>query len=190
MVKKILKWICYVFIILVIGLLLWRIFYAESKNVMSDVTPTDAAISAYKAGEEFLTHRTVQIGGISNDGFMRCYAFVYIPSQGEMQVTVKTNESIYGSIPNIKGFSFKLYDPATKEEWQASSVETLKKGVYMYFRPVFDGVTFDESSDDELEIVMTSEDGTEDYSVFKLHDNTAEFKKYKLSSKEKASLGG
>ncbi len=186
MVKKIIKWICYSFIIIVVALIIFRIALSDSSSVFKDITPTDAAKTAFSSDGEILTHRMIQ--SIADDGIMRCYSFVYIPEAKQIQVTVKFNKSIHDTVSESEQFDFKLYNTETESQIWASSVERAEKGLYKYCRVVFDGVDFKEG--DSLEIIMANAEHTDEYSVYKLHESYTDFENYKLSRRERNSLGG
>ncbi len=188
--KKIIKSICYAFLALFFVFVVVRIVMFDSSSVLSEITPTNGAKAAYAAGEEILTHKMLQ--GVSDDGYTRAYSLVYIPSEKEIQVTVKYNMSIYKNAGLEKGdkISFKLYETSGEKEFFPSDSVFEEKMNYGYCRVVFTGVDFDETSD--LEIVMCSDDYSEDFSVYKLHEANSsrqEFEEYKLSGKEKNLLG-
>lgn len=185
MVKKIIKWIWYTFVIVAIALIIFRIFMSDSSSVFKNITATDEAKAAFAAGEEILTHRMTQ--SISDDGVMRCYSFIYIPSEKQVQITVKFNKSIYDKVSGNEKFGFKLYTSESKNLIEASHIDRAEEGLYGYCRAVFDGVEF--ADGEALEVIMTDSEYTEDYSVYRIHEENMKFKTYKLSKNEKKLLG-
>lgn len=186
MAKKIIKITGYVLLIAAIALIILRVVYADVNTVFTKITPTDGVKSAFASGAEILTHKTVQ--EIADDGYMKCYALVYIPSENELQISVKFNKSIYDHVGSGELFDFKLYNTSDESEVWAKSVERTEKGLYGYCRVVFENVTIEEN--EALEIVMTSADRLDDYSVYRIHEDYQDFKPYKLSGSEKAQIGG
>ncbi len=164
------------------------IFMSESKSVLRDIMPTDAAKAAYSSGEGILCHDTKQ--ELSFDGYMRCYSLIYIPSERELQITVKTNNSVYEKLGTTaeRGFVFKLYDTETKKEYTEYAGERAAEGRYGYYRLAFSGVEFSDKAD--IELVMLCPDDEERGSVIKLHEAGQEFEEYKLSKEETAKLAG
>ncbi len=185
--KKIIMRFFGALLLILIVFLIVRIIIAESEGTLSDAMPTAALTEAYDGGKDILTHDIGQPN--STDGFMRCYSLIWIPSEGELQVTVKYNYSVYKYNNLTKGsaFAFKLYDSASGKEFDDYSEVRDASGRYGYYRLAFHGVSFSGASD--VEIVMCSPDYISDYSVVKLHMSGQTFEKYELSEEEIAKLG-
>lgn len=185
--KKILKYTVYAFLALVFVALVVRIWIFDASNVFTDIVPTENAKTAYAENQEILSHELIQ--NIADDGNSRGYALVYIPESGELQITMKYNLSILkkASLPEGYEFQFKLFDTETEKEYYAVYYQRDIKGNYGFTRAVFEGVRFSESAD--IEIVMCSEDYSEDYSCYKVHASKQDFEPYKLSKEEIALLG-
>ena len=164
------------------------IFTSESKSVLCDVMATDAAKTAYSSGEQILCHDTKQ--ELSFDGYMRCYSLIYIPAERELQVTVKSNVSVYEKLGTTaeRGFVFKLYDVETGKEFTKYAEQRESSGRYGYYRLAFSGVEFSDKAD--IELVMLCPDDVERGSVIKIHEAGQEFTEYKLSKEEIAQLAG
>ncbi len=160
---------------------------AESKNILRDISPTEAAKEAYASGGEILTHDFMQ--DLSFDGFMRCYSLIYIPEAKELQITVKSNKSVYAKLSTTEseGYLFLLYNTETEDENRNYTLTRDFDNQYGYYRLVFEGVEFSDAAD--LEVVMLSPNDSEKGSVVKIHKHGQEFEEYKLSEKEIASLG-
>lgn len=186
MVKKIIKWVWYAFVAIAIALIIIRIFLADASSVLKNVTATNEAVTAYANGEEFLTHRMTQ--SISDDGIMRCYSLIYIPEEKQIQITVKFNKSIYDEVSKDEKFGFKLYTTESEKLIEASHIDRAEQGLYGYCRAIFDNVEFDIG--EALEVIMTDSDYTEEYSVYRIHEENMKFKTYKLSKSEENLLGG
>ena len=189
--KKALRYTWYAFLAIFFLAIMARIFIFESSEVLIDIVPTDNAKEVYAEGGELLTHKILQ--EVSSDGFVRVYSFVWIPEKSEVQLTVKYNFAIFQKTPlnSPEDMAFKLYNTETEAEYKSVYREESQKGLYGFARLVFEGVRFDEDSDD-LELITTNADGTEAYSAFKVHWAEFErgFKNYKLSKDEKALLEG
>lgn len=186
MVKKIIKWVWYTFVIVAIALILIRVFMSTSSNVLNTITATSEASDAYLNGGEILTHRMSQ--SISDDGIMRCYALVYIPEAKQVQITIKFNKSIFNNVKESEQFGFKLYNTGTETLVEEVRIDRADKGLYKYCRVVFNDVELNEG--EALEIIMTNAEHTEEYSVYQIHADNMKFKEYKLSRSEKKILGG
>lgn len=184
--KKVIIYTCYAIIAIVFVALVIRICMFDSSKVFTDITSTENAKTAYLLGQEILTHELIQ--NIADDGNSRGYALVYLPESGEIQITMKYNLSILkkAGLPEGYEFQFKLYDTETEKEYYAVYYERDVERNYGYARAVFEGVYFSDTAD--IEIVMCSEDYTEDFSCYKVHAAKQEFEPYKLSKEEKARL--
>ena len=175
--------------------MLFLIITSESKTVFNEITWTQGAKEAYDAGGDILTHKADQ--QLSTDGYMRCYAIIWIPSANEVQVTVKHNVGVYekaGTSPDV-GFGFKLYNTGTKVAFTDYTAKREEKGRYGYYKLVFKDVEFDPETED-LEIVMFPKHDEEKFSVLKLHNSGTmmgykqDFEPYDFSKKEIAALNG
>ena len=186
--KKAFKFVVGLTVLLVAVGAIIMIWISESKSVLCDITPTDAAKEAYASGGEILYHDTDQ--ELSFDGYMRCYALIYIPGGKELQITVKSNNSVYEKLGTTesRGYRFKLYDTETGKEFTDYSEVRESDGRYGYYRLAFSGVEFSDSAD--IELVMLSPGDDELGSVIKLHKAGQKFKEYNLTKEEIASLGG
>ena len=164
------------------------IFTSESKTVLRDIMPTDAAKNAYASGGGILTHDTKQ--ELSFDGYMRCYSLIFIPEEKELQITVKSNNSVYEKLGTTaeRGFVFKLYDVDAKTEFTEYSEQRAAQGRYGYYRLAFRGVEFSDKAD--IELIMLCPDDEERGSVIKLHEAGQMFEEYELSKEEIAQLAG
>ena len=186
--KKIIFYIFVVLLVLFVGALILRMCDMDSQSVLNKITPSENARAAYANGEKILTRQSEQ--NISYDGFMRCYAIVYLPERDELQVTVKYTNASYDKLgtTQTEGFGFKLYDTETAREFTDYTEERASDRNYGYYRLVFEGVEFSDKAD--LEVVMFPKRNEERYSAIKIHSSTGQFKDYKLSKEEIASLGG
>lgn len=186
--KKIIKYTFYIFLALFVVMILARIFLMKSSSIMSEITPTDNAKAAYTQNGEILTHEIT--AEISNEGLTRVYSFVWIPKAGEVQLTVKYNQSLFerAKLDSADDISFMLYDTETQNKFYPTLREDVSEGIYGYARLVFEGVSFSENAD--LELVTSNKDRTEDYSVFKVRRADQVFEGYELSDEEKTKLGG
>lgn len=185
--KKIIKWIFAALLAVFVAAIVIRIFQAESTGALSDVLPTDNAKKAYAEGEVFYSHDVDQER--SSDGAIMAYSLVYIKDEGEIQITVRHNKSIYERLKIKDGtkFGFKIYNASTEKEFEAYEEKTESDKMYVCHRVAFKDVEFSEN--EELELVMSSADFGVDYSVLKLHSAEQKFEEYSLSKGEIAELG-
>jgi len=175
------------FLVAVIGIFILASI-SESQSVLGTITPTDAACEAYRSGGALLTAEDGQ--GLSYDGYMRCYAIVYIPDAHELQITVKSNKSTYERLGTTEeaGFDFMLYDTVTEEENRNYTEERASEGRHCYYRLVFSDFELTEETD--VELIMFPKGKDDKYSYLKFHRAGEELTEYELSDEEVAALGG
>ncbi len=185
---RIAKWTVIFIIYFLIALVIFRCCFAAERSTLSDITPTDALRAAYRADPslEMQTHKVV--AEIAQDGYMSCYALVYIPSIRQLQLTVRYNDSIYryNSLPEGLEFSFTLTDSDSGAAVPALVTASEEKLMYNYRRLVFTDVTITETND----LVLTMWAGDETISTDTVHyaDQNVVIEPYKLSRAEKKLL--
>jgi len=170
------------------GLFIFRCCFAADRSTLNDIIPTDGLRAAYAAdGElEILSHEVVR--EISEDGYMAAYAFVWIPEAGEVQLTVRYNDSVYeyNGLPAGDTFTFVLTDSKSGKVYEAAVLAEEKKWMYNFRRLSFSGVEITEGND----LVLCMLCGGEEISQDTVHyaDQNAVLRPYKLSRSEKKVL--
>ncbi len=133
----------------VIAILLWRIFSGEAPKNMQELLFTDATVqSLNNSPDNFDVYYYKHKDNLTRDGKFAASHVYYIPSEKQVQVTVRYNNSTLKMLmedyslsaePNFEPFVFTLTDGMgnTYTEYKYISV---KKNMYNYRRLVFDGV--------------------------------------------------
>lgn len=188
---RIAKYVVITILFVLIGLFILRCCFAADHSTLSKIYPTDALRAVYaRDGKEteLLTHAVVR--EIAADGYMACYAFVYVPAANEVQVTVRYNDSVfdYNKLPEDTVFTYTLTDTDTELAVPGAVVQEEKRLMYNYRRLVFSGVTLTETND----LVIRMLAGEEQISVDTLHyaDQNVVIEPYRLSGSERKSLAG
>ncbi len=93
-VKKIVKTLFFVLFAAFFAFLLMRIFILDDKRALNEIYPTDNMVSAYgELGADAFTYCNT-VSEISSDGYYSAYGMVYCESRGELQLTVRFNDSL------------------------------------------------------------------------------------------------
>lgn len=184
---KIMKTVMTVLLFTVIGALILRIFFADARYVLKNITPTENAVSAYASteGGGFLTNSmddSISGNSTGADGLFSAYAFVYLPESGEVQVTVRMNKSTLAKLETDAIPRFFLKNYASEEVFDSVSFEDESDALYLYRRLVFENVKFSENED--LILCLAEGPANTSLSELVLHFREQKFKEYKLSSKE------
>lgn len=194
---KVIKIILTVMVFAVIGFLIFRIFLMNSEGVLGDVTPTANAVAAFGSGAEnaFLTneiHDQISSNEEGGDGFFSAYAFLYLPEQKEVQVTVRMNDSTptnagLGDIPPYFFLKFNENGEDTGEVRDPAYTEEEHRLMYTYRRLVFTDV---EITDITNLILCLSDTGDSSGSVseFVIHFQEQPLENYKLSGDDREIL--
>ena len=184
--KKIFRGVFYTFLAIGTVLILIRVFTGVSESRFTNILPTESAKRAYRENESFQTHETTQ--SVSYDKKVKEYSIVYIPSEKEVQVTLKINKSFYPMVGLEKGdlLSFRIYNSETEEERDCTSFSEDEDSRYKYFRLSFGDTEVTEGAD--MEVIIASFDSSKDYTVIKIHSSAQKFEEYGLSKEEKELL--
>lgn len=198
-VGKILKYLLYGLVIFVFGLIFWRIWTINDESVLSCVTPTENALSAYaeKGADAFLSHEVHdRISGTAEgaaDGYFSGYAFVYIPDKKEVQVTLRVNDSTAGrlGLSELPYFYLNIYENAedVRNVREPIYTEDQHRLMYNYRRLVFEDVEIGEKND-LLICVSDTGDSSGDVSELVIHFQEQELEPYELTKNDVKSLEG
>ena len=178
------------FALIVLGMLL-RIFMMDDKGSLTTLTPTDAARVAYEelGAEAFTTHKLHL--RISADGYFTAHSMVYCPSEGELQITARYNESVFGYLKVADGsdFTWELRDADGNTVSVARVADTQEKYFYRYFRLIFEGVELAEDTELRLYLCSPAADYPDAETVgFPVHLQGQTWKPYNLSKAERENL--
>lgn len=182
---KIIKRIATALLFIVCGMFILRCCLVADKSIFDDLYATDSLRTAYADGE--FAVQTVEVEReIADDGYFAAYAFCFVPETGEVQVTVRWNDSVYdytGMTPGHE-YSFHLLNEATGETFPLTALDAEKRLMYSYRKLSASGVNLGEA--DTLTVVMELRDGFESTQVIRYGEQPLE--EYKLSSGEKKVL--
>lgn len=205
------KIIAFILIFSVIGLLAFRIvMFNYYPNSMKTLYFNDTLTAFYNERGGAIGAKTQKLKAPYDDekeGNFLCNYLVIIPELGQLQITVRHNNSLLNKLTEELSLtpeqleaddllSFRLVGLDFEVEGSENIIEApsaLKKeksGMYTYYKIVFDGVRLDESASDDwtvLEILVKGQPDNKPYAKVLIYDRTEEFysiKDYKLSSGE------
>ena len=189
---KILKYSVIAVALIFIAFLAVRIGMTSNRRILADIHPTDNAALAYEKDREeaFLTHKLP--AEISEDGYFTAYALSYSPASGELQITVRYNQSLSekylpGSDPD--NYYFELRDG--EGETVAKGKRLSEKELYFYehIRIAFEGIELDGESELYLFLCDDESEYPADHTKgIIIHHPSFEFKKISLSKEQKEAL--
>lgn len=165
-IEKIIKIAAYVIIFTLCFMFVVRCFMVADKSTFDEIYPTDSLRAAYADGE--IEMKTVKVEEeIATDGYFAAYAFYFCPEAGEVQCTVRWNDSTYEYTDMEKGHEYAFYflNEGTGEKYPARALDSAKKAMYNYRKLVADGVELGES--DRLTLKMEIRDGYESSQVIR-----------------------
>lgn len=193
--RKVLRGIFLTLFFIVLGFFLFRIIFMEDKSTLKNVYPTDKAVNAYaELGDEAFKYHKVETD-IASDGYYNAYAFVYIPSEKELQITTKYNDSLpteYMEGANEDDFYWELRDENGKTVSVGKVVDKAEKYYYNYSRVVFDNVEI--GDDTQLYLQLCDDaigypvEGKTKYNNFNLFVYENKLTPYKLNKEERELL--
>ena len=133
----------------VIAILLWRIFSGEAPKNMQELLFTDATVQSLNNNpDSFDVYSYVHKDNLTLDGKFAASHVYYIPSEKQVQVTVRYNNSTIKKLiqeyslsgePDFEPFVFTLTDGLGNTYTEYKYISG-KKNMYNYRRLVFDGI--------------------------------------------------
>ncbi len=92
--KKLLKLLMYILVLVVYGLLFFRLCTGKPPKELSEILWTESVYNAYaENGEKFLVYEQEPIESMAKDGYFAISDIRYIPSAKSFQLTVRYNNS-------------------------------------------------------------------------------------------------
>ncbi len=184
---KIIKNTATVILFIICAMFILRCCMVADKSVFDELYLTDALTSA--AADGIPEVKTVKVEReIADDGYFSAYAFYYVPENGEVQVTVRWNDSVYDYTSMTEGheYSFHLLNETTGETFPLEAIDAKKRSIYNYRKLDATSVSLGEA--DTLTVVMELRDGFESTQVVRFGEQPLE--EYRLSRAERRELGG
>lgn len=179
MVTKILKKAFIIFLVIVIGALIVRMFISSDKTTFDDFAVSEDSLAAYAESGALTVKTLAQKDKFSGAGYFAAYSLFYVEETGEIQVTVRYNVSAvdYTGVESEEDFEFVLLKKENAQDLSVStdgekkehdlftwydgdyyypeSVEEKSKyGLYRFEKLTFKGVKLDEGGIDASEIAV------------------------------------
>ena len=127
---KVIKQIATAILFIICGMFIFRCCMVADKSVFDELFATESLTAAYADGE--FAVQTVKVEKeIADDGYFAAYAFYFVPETGEVQVTVRWNDSVYEYTDMTEGheYSFHLLNEATGETFPLTVLEAKKRAM-------------------------------------------------------------
>ena len=193
-VKKIVKTLFFVLFAAFFAFILIRIFILSDKRALNGIYPTENMISAYgELGEDAFTYRKT-VSEISSDGYYSAYGMVWCESRGELQLTVRYNDSLtekYMPGADPENFRWLLLDGEGNTISEGKVAAEEKNYQYNCRKIVFENVTV---SDKDILLKMECDEAgyppEGEEPMFIVYNGGDGLKPYKLSRSEKKLLAG
>ena len=193
---KIMKFIAVMLIVTVYVLLLGRMALAKDRGMMSKyIVFTDSAVEQYESSPDNFTVMSQQLSeSIDDGGYYRISSYAFLPELGELQLTVRYNNSTLETLKAYYGdisiadevFVFTLSDSSGKvyDRYKFAASSNI---IYNFRRIVFEGVDFENAGTLYLNVyyVCDASKSAPMSLSFKLYDekNTTYESKLKISNK-------
>ena len=133
--KKFVKIFATVIVFLIIGLFVFRCCMVADHSYGRTPYPTDALKAAFSDGDSEIKKPEAS-AEISEGGLFSAYNMFYNPESGEVQVTVRWNNSTYEKTGDAEGddYDFVLVNRTTGEEYPCTAFESKHRSIYNYRR--------------------------------------------------------
>ncbi len=178
---------CAVIIIFILCLMfILRCCMVADKSTFDELYITEGLRAAYSDGE--LVIKTVKVEEeIADDGYFSAYALFYAPETGELQITVRWNDSVYDYTDMAEGheYSFYILNETTGERFPATAIDSRKKILYNFRKLVADNVNIGDG--DRITVVMELRDGFESTQIIRYGEQP--LKDYSIPKKLLEKLG-
>ena len=188
---KVIKRIFTVFIIVFFAFIIIRIIMLDDKSTLKDIYPTENFKESYSQNGDGAFSYHKMNSKISYDGYYSAYGMVYDENTGEVQLTVKYNDSLtekYLAGAVKEDFRWELTDENGEVISTAKEVGEAEKYQYNYVRLVFENVSFGKTVNLRLACDKLEYPKEKSEVNFIVHTEGEKFKAYKLSGEEKAQL--
>ena len=143
------KLACVLLMVFVYGFFMVRLFTSKDPAAVKEFVWNEAAYTAYtQSPEDFYVMRQPIKSVFTEDGTFRVTEVKYVPSIGQLQTTVRYNNSTLKGLveryklsetPKGEAFIYILRD-ANGVEYRDYSFKGLTKNVYNYRQLIFDGI--------------------------------------------------
>ena len=191
-VGRIIKYTCYAIILIITGVLIWRMCsFSSTPEEMDVLSWNGTTAEAYKEHGDAMQVLNLNMDEkyrISPDGKFSVRSVYYIPEAKQLQLTVCYNDSTLEVLDEEFGPSWALDFILTDDRDRAyfgTYIGSAEKGVYNYVRFVYDMVELDEL--DEIALTIRLEGSTEQYSAVAVYHSDIPSSPKKLT---KADLAG
>lgn len=187
--KKFIKIFLTTILFAVIGLIVARAIVSSDRTVFKKFKVSRTTAEAYnETGGEMKIYSMPLKDKIAEQGYFAAYSMYFIPSTGEVQVTVRYNVKgayDYTGTDSGEDFAFRLLNSESGKYYDAAAMESATRyGLYKYIKITFEGV--DAAEEDELYLVMENSGGEVDRQC--IHYEDQPYREYKLKGRDKKEI--
>ena len=178
--EKFVKYAATAILFILCGMFVFRCCMVADKSTFSDLAVTPGLTEAYADGDSTVYTVPRVEREISESGYFCAYGFYWIPETGEVQVTVRWNDSAYEYTGMEAGldYTFHLLNETTGETFSCEAIGSEKNGIYNFRKLIASGVNLTET--ERLTVVMELRDGYTDTQIIKFAEQPV--KTYKIPS--------
>lgn len=194
MFEKILKWLCVAVAVLVIGMLGFRFYTLNHYPVFAEgVLPTKTLCAQYESGDLAGTTWEPRVF-LDEAGDFFIHQPIYFPEAKTLIVTIRYNDSLLRDLRHTGGgdtlaLDVSLYADGTERVHASDYTYGYAYELYSYRRYVFEGVELSQYTNLYLDIYLDTPDySSAPYSSLEVYFDTAEFKAYRLTARDKNML--
>ena len=179
--EKFVKYTATAILFILCGMFVFRCCLVADKSTFSDLTATDGLTAALADGETTVYTVNRVEREISESGYFCAYAFYWIPETGEIQCTVRWNDSAYEYTSMEEGYeyTFHLLNETTGEIYPCTAIGSEKNSIYNFRKLVAEGASVTDT--ERLTVVMELRDGYTDTQILKFAEQP--MKEYKIPGK-------
>ena len=165
--EKFVKYTATAILFIVCGMFVFRCCMVADKSTFDELAVTPGLTGALADGETdvFSVKRVER--EISESGYFCAYGFYWIPEAGEIQCTVRWNDSAYEYTGMEEGldYTFHLLNETTGAVYPCEAIGSEKNGIYNFRKLVASGASVTET--ERLTVVMELRDGYTDTQIIK-----------------------
>ena len=178
--EKFVKYTATGILFIVCAMFVFRCCMVADKSTFEDLTATGGLSSALSDGEATVYTVARVEREISESGYFCAYGYYWIPEAGEVQCTVRWNDSAYEYTGMAEGteYAFHLLNETTGAVYPCTAIGSEKNGIYNFRKLVAEGASVTDT--ERLTVVMELRDGYTDTQIIKFAEQP--MKEYKIPS--------
>jgi len=176
--EKFVKYTATAILFIVCAMFVFRCCMVADKSTFDELAVTPGLTAALADGESDIYSVPRVEREISESGYFCAYAYYWIPEAGEIQCTVRWNDSAYEYTGMTEGteYVFHLLNETTGETFPCTVLDSAKKGIYNFRKLAASNASVTDT--ERLTVVMELRDGYTDTQIIKFAEQP--MSKYKV----------